>query len=103
MIGSSLAFGLLTIGVVSALMRGWKQSFQSAIAQIQGDTADIRPSNPAFPFGRDFYALLDAVRSERTFAEGLYVEWSPSRLSELLREELPGAQVMIVSNREPYI
>lgn len=103
LIGSSLAFGLLTIGVVSALMRGWKQSFQSAIAQIQGETTDIRQSNPAFPFGRDFHALLDALRSERKFAEGLYVEWSPSRLSELLREELPGAQVMIVSNREPYI
>lgn len=68
-------------------MRGWKQ--------IQGETADIRPSTPDFPFGRDFYALLDAVRSERTFAEGPYVEWSPSRLSELLREELPGAEVMI--------
>jgi hypothetical protein len=68
-------------------MRGWKQ--------IEGETADVRPSTPAFPFGRDFCALLDAVRSERTFAEGPYVEWSPSRLSELLREELPGAQVMI--------
>ncbi|MGE3264681.1 alpha,alpha-trehalose-phosphate synthase (UDP-forming) [Methylocystis sp.] len=103
LIGASLAFGLLTIGVVGALMRGWRQSLQSAIAQIHGETTSIRQANPSFPIGRDFYALLDALRAERTFAEGLYVEWSPSRLSELLRDELPGAQVIIVSNREPYI
>lgn len=103
LLGASLAFGLLTVGVVGALMRGWRQSLQSAIAQIQGETTHIRQANPSFPIGRDFHALLDALRTERTFAEGLYVEWSPSRLSELLRDELPGAQVIIVSNREPYI
>ena len=40
---------------------------------------------------------------ERRYAHGIHVEWSPKTLHQLLIEELPGAQVMVVSNREPYI
>jgi trehalose 6-phosphate synthase len=40
---------------------------------------------------------------ERRYAHGIHVEWSPETLHQLLIEELPGAQVMVVSNREPYI
>lgn len=31
------------------------------------------------------------------------IEWSPATLQALLTRELPGAQVIVVSNREPYI
>ena len=31
------------------------------------------------------------------------VEWSPATLQSLLRDTLPGAEVIVVSNREPYI
>jgi trehalose 6-phosphate synthase len=60
------------------------------------------------PFGdlgveRHINALLADLRVRRKFAHGIFVKWSPESLRQLLREELPDAQVIIVSNREPYI
>jgi trehalose 6-phosphate synthase len=36
-------------------------------------------------------------------ANDIKVKWSPAALRRLLEEELPGADVIVVSNREPYI
>ncbi len=36
-------------------------------------------------------------------AAAIQVDWSPQTLQLLLREELPGAEIIVVSNREPYI
>ena len=47
--------------------------------------------------------MLSELRLERTYADGIHVEWSPKTLHQLLDQELPGAQVIVVSNREPYI
>jgi trehalose 6-phosphate synthase len=43
------------------------------------------------------------AREDSRFTEGIYVEWSPKTLARLLVEELPGVEIMVVSNREPYI
>ena len=47
--------------------------------------------------------MLADIRVRSRFTHGLSAKWSPERLRDLLHEELPGAQVIIVSNREPYI
>ncbi len=47
--------------------------------------------------------MLSELRLERKYADGIHVEWSPKTLHQLLDQELPGAQVIVVSNREPYI
>lgn len=43
------------------------------------------------------------ARRGSKFTEGIYVEWSPTTLERLLVEELPGVEIMVVSNREPYV
>jgi trehalose 6-phosphate synthase len=100
--GAALGLGILAVGVVLTMMRGWTRSIQSAIADIRGVQTQA-PQRPDFPINRDFQKLLNTLRIERKFTEGIYVEWSPATLSQLLREELPDAQVIILSNREPYI
>ena len=55
------------------------------------------------PIGRDIEGMLSELRLERRYADGIHVEWSPKTLHQLLDQELPGAQVIVVSNREPYI
>jgi trehalose 6-phosphate synthase len=52
---------------------------------------------------RQINALLADLRVRRKFAHGIFVKWSPESLRQLLRDELPDSQVIIVSNREPYI
>ncbi len=100
--GAALGLGMLAMGVVLTMMRGWTRSIQSAIADIRGVRAYAEPRSES-PVNRDFDKLLRTLRMERKYTEGIYVEWSPATLGQLLREELPDAQVLIVSNREPYI
>ena len=45
--------------------------------------------------------MLSELRLERRYADGIHVEWSPKTLHQLLDQELPGAQVIVVSNRNP--
>ncbi|WP_442756115.1 alpha,alpha-trehalose-phosphate synthase (UDP-forming) [Methylocystis sp. JAN1] len=99
---AALGLGMLALGVVLAMRRNWKRSIQGAIADIQGVPSPA-PSPTDFLVDRDFQKLLTTLRVEGKFADGIYVEWSPTTLSQLLDVELPNSQVMTVSNREPYI
>ena len=101
LVGVAGGLGLLGAAVVTVLMRGWTNAFRSAIANLRPGAAGPRQLEP--PIGRDIGALLSELRMERRYAHGIHVEWSPKTLHQLLIEELPGAQVMVVSNREPYI
>ncbi len=92
---------LLAIVIVLALLRGWTNSLREAIANRGREAAG--PRRAELPIGRDIEAMLSELRLERRYTDGIRVEWSPKTLHQLLDEELPGAQVIVVSNREPYI
>ena len=47
-------------------------------------------------------AAVSRKRAERT-TEGPDVDWSPDTLRRLLAQKLPNAEMIVVSNREPYI
>ena len=99
----ALGFGVLAIALALALRRSWMQSLRGAIEE------SLRPHPPETPHEEQGHvdhqinALLGDLRVRRKFAQGIYVKWSPDSLRQLLQDELPDAQVMIVSNREPYI
>jgi len=103
LIGVAVGLGMLATAFVLALMRGWTRSIRGAIAIARhgGDIAGRQRGH--FPISRELHALLSELRVEPKFADGIHVEWSPKTLHRLLGEELPGAEVLVVSNREPYI
>ena len=103
LIGVAAGLGLLATAIVLALLRGWNQSLRYAIANFNRDRADYGSRQMEMPIGRDIEAMLSELRLERKYADGIHVEWSPKTLHQLLDQELPGAQVIVVSNREPYI
>jgi trehalose 6-phosphate synthase len=47
--------------------------------------------------------LLKDLAGSRAASDLDEVEWSPSSLHDLIRDALPAAEVIILSNREPYI
>jgi trehalose 6-phosphate synthase len=47
--------------------------------------------------------LLSEFEKNGHSADAMLVEWSPDTLRKILAKELPDAQVIVVSNREPYI
>jgi trehalose 6-phosphate synthase len=70
----------------------------------------VRSGKPLPPPGRDRTAadmqiqkLLKDLDVGRTPTEAPEIEWTPKTLHTLLGDALPGAEVIIVSNREPYI
>jgi trehalose 6-phosphate synthase len=96
-------FGLLTIAVVLALTRRWVRSMRSVIDDARRGGQRQTGDHGEFPVSREIGALLAEFRVERKFAQGIHVEWSPKTLHQLLDEELPQSQILVVSNREPYI
>ena len=47
--------------------------------------------------------LLREFEKNGQSADAALVNWTPDTLRKILADELPGAQVIVVSNREPYI
>jgi trehalose 6-phosphate synthase len=103
LVGVALGLGLLATAIVLALMRAWTRSIRGALFDAQHDAVPQSEQRNDFPISREVHAALAELRMDRRFANGIHVEWSPKTLHHLLVEELPAAQVIVVSNREPYI
>jgi trehalose 6-phosphate synthase len=101
LIGVAAGLGLLGTVVILGLLRGWRRSIKAQIEEFGLPSAIPRKEDSGFD--REIQSLLSELNVERRYAEGIKVEWSPATLRTLLEEELPGTQVLVVSNREPYI
>ncbi len=101
--GLALGFTLLTLAVILVMRRNWLKSLRAAITEAGRPVSKLDFERPDLPVNNEINALLAELRMERKFVEGIHVKWSPETLHLLLHEELPDAQVLIVSNREPYI
>jgi trehalose 6-phosphate synthase len=104
LIGVAAGLGLLATAIVLGLQRGWLRAIRAQIEEVRlGSAPPPPPTQEGMFFNRELRSLLSDVNVERRYTDGIKVEWSPDRLRQLLHEELPGTQVMVVSNREPYI
>ena len=94
--------GVAAIMVIMVL-RGWTDSLQQAIG-------DIRAGRPTRGLRRDQTVMDGQIRKMlkdlevgHTPTEVAENQWSPQSLHDLLKTALPGAEIIVVSNREPYI
>jgi trehalose 6-phosphate synthase len=101
LIGVAAGLGLLATAVVQGLLRGWQRSIKTQIEEFGSPATNTAGDESVF--NREIQSLLSELNVERRYAEGIKVEWSPATLRTLLEEELPNTQVLVVSNREPYI
>ncbi len=103
----AVVMSLLTILIAHLSWRGVMRALKvvlirddkphSQFAQRQAPEADIRP------LVGDLRALLYEYNRERRVHDDSSHLWTPEKLRTLLREELAGDEVLVVSNREPYI
>jgi trehalose-6-phosphate synthase len=94
------AFAVL---VTTLLLRRWLWSLRRAITDLQlGGNGAFEPIE-APPFAGEFRHLLRDLQLTNLSTDGPDIDWSPAMLRNVLTHKLPGAQVIVVSNREPYI
>ena len=95
------AFAVL---VTMLLVRRWLLLLRRAIDDVRLGGSGVFEASEAPPFAREFRHLLRDLQLTDVSPEGgPDVEWSPAILHNVLTHKLPGAEVIVVSNREPYI
>ncbi len=100
-IGAVIA--LITVVIAELSWRGWVAGIK---ALIRGQSLALSPEPKARelrPIARDLEALVRDLEAERRMRDESQMSWVPETLRGILREDLKGDEILIVSNREPYI
>jgi trehalose-6-phosphate synthase len=99
-----IIISMITVLIAHLSWRGWMSGVRT---MLRGEGL-VRPSSrpptsELQPLVGDLRALLRSLDAERRFADDATTSWGPDTLRNLLHKELTGDQVIVVSNREPYI
>ena len=102
---------LITVVIAEISWRGWIAGLKVLLkgqALLRSPDAEkqglIRATAPELrPFARDLEALVLDLEQERRSRDESQTTWGPDALRRILRQDLKGDEVLIVSNREPYV
>ncbi|CDK99785.1 trehalose-6-phosphate synthase [Magnetospirillum gryphiswaldense MSR-1 v2] len=99
-----LAAATVTAIVARLTLRSWLRAARKGLsAQGGGEGEDSGMAIEVAPLVREMRKMLRDLDVPRALTEAIRVDWGPESLRNLLRNELPDAEVLVVSNREPYI
>jgi trehalose 6-phosphate synthase len=100
-----LAVSLLTVTIAQLSWRGWVLGIHALLrgeGLIRQPAADVEL--PEFrPVARDLRRLIANLRTENRPRDESQTVWSAESLRAILHDELRGEDVIVVSNREPYM
>jgi trehalose-6-phosphate synthase len=97
---------LITMLIAEISWRGWVAGVK---ALLSGETllrspVGLKATAPELrPIARDLQALVRDLESERVARDESQTVWGPDALRRILRQDLKGDEILIVSNREPYL
>ncbi|MEP6991451.1 MAG: trehalose-6-phosphate synthase [bacterium] len=103
-VGLGIVVSALTVLVAQLSWRGWIHGIQSL---MRGEGL-FRASSGAGagelqPIADDLRSLIRDLESEHRHRDEEQLSWSPETLRDLLTRELRGNDIIVVSNREPFI
>ena len=98
---------LLTVVIAQLSWRGWMAGMRSLLrgeGLLRQPEFGAQPALPGFsPIARDLQRLVSELEAETRARDESQVTWTPEALRAILHSELRGEDVIVVSNREPYI
>ncbi|MBP6900730.1 MAG: trehalose-6-phosphate synthase [Burkholderiaceae bacterium] len=100
--GMGLIIALITMVVAQLSWRGWVKGAQ-AILRGEGLLTPMLAPPELEPLAGELRSRLRDLEDEYRRLQGPEAEWDAARLRSLLNSQLSGDQVIVVSNREPYI
>ena len=99
--------GIVVLAVAAILVvflrRGWTASLRQAIDDVRWRRPPSTRHRDRSALDLQIQTLMKELDTSRAPTEAAQIEWSPNSLHDLLDKALPGAEVIILSNREPYI
>ncbi|MDP2195161.1 MAG: trehalose-6-phosphate synthase [Rhodocyclaceae bacterium] len=103
--GLAAAISLITVVIAQLAWRGWVQGMRALLrGNARPDQPEIKSAHPEFrPIARDLQRLIHDLESEARSRDEGQTTWTAESLRAILQGELRGEDIIIVSNREPYI
>jgi trehalose 6-phosphate synthase len=103
-IGLGVTVSLITVVIAQLSWRGWEQGVRSLLRGEGLLRPSKRPDLPEFrPIATDLRTLIRDIEAEHRARNDEQLAWTPETLRGVLHGELRGQEVIVVSNREPYI
>jgi trehalose 6-phosphate synthase len=114
-VGLGLTVAGITVFIAQLSWRGWVQGLRALLRGEQlvfppgrtgggvrragggGPPAELRP------IAKDLRALIEDLEADHRSRDEDQLVWTPETLRQILDRELRGQEVIVVSNREPYI
>ncbi|MGP9813494.1 alpha,alpha-trehalose-phosphate synthase (UDP-forming) [Rhodopseudomonas sp. NSM] len=103
LVGVALMIAGCAAIIVMVVLRGWMNALRRAVDDVRSGAAPQLPKRDPSAIDLQIKKLLSEVETGRRSISAAQIEWSPAALQQLLHSTLPDAEVLIVSNREPYI
>lgn len=99
-----VAFGGAALASLVAflIMRRWTLSVRAAIEDARSGRGDDS-SHGSTIIGEEIREALAELDFARRTLDTVHTDWNPETLRIALANELPGSEVIVVSNRQPYI
>ncbi|WP_305074113.1 alpha,alpha-trehalose-phosphate synthase (UDP-forming) [Propionivibrio sp.] len=94
---------LITVITAHLSLRGWVTGVRELLRGGNPLKAFENPTSELQPLAHELRALLREMEDERRARENPPDLWTPDKLRDLLHADLRGDEVLVVSNREPYI
>jgi trehalose 6-phosphate synthase len=103
----AVVVSFITVVVAQLSWRGWMAGMQALLrgeGLLRQPGAGAEPGLPGFqPIARDLQRLISELESDAHARDEGQITWSAESLRAILHGELRGEDVIVVSNREPYI
>ncbi|MGH7183261.1 MAG: alpha,alpha-trehalose-phosphate synthase (UDP-forming), partial [Nitrospiraceae bacterium] len=96
---------LVTVLIAHLSWRGWVAGVRGML-RGEGLVAligDQPPGADLHPVAQDLRALIHDLEADKRVRDESQMSWTPATLKTILHDHLAGDEVLIVSNREPYI
>ncbi|OPY84961.1 MAG: Trehalose-phosphate synthase [Smithella sp. PtaU1.Bin162] len=99
-----LVTSFITVLVAHLSWRGWMTGVRALLRGEGMIRTFTKNSNSELqPLVGDLRALLRTIDAEKRIADDVTLSWNPESLRNLLYTQFTGEQILVVSNREPYI
>lgn len=103
--GLGAVISLITVLVAHLSWKGWVAGVR-AMLKGEGLLTPLTQEQHApelQPLAKDLRSLVQALEADRRMRDESQISWTPTSLKTILHEQLAGDQVLIASNRQPYV